>query len=587
MSNSNVVEGNGFRLYAEQKISAFRRALKINDIEVDPGVEKIEFTGAREIDLMRVMKQFPDVKTIEISTPINDIEISNFMFPNVETVISHSSYFRSGPCLMRNNVLKNTFCKKPGTILDLSCVTTISEYALEGCMADIGKIYPKPYLNKESFLGYRKLIGREATDGVVQIGGCIAAFIGDDFLIPETASSVARNLTVQTGATVHVKGEKALDLVERYFKNCRRYTLSLEIPNSCDASAAIEKYSRGNFTNTELYISENPFCMVVDGILFSKDMTDLISYPKRTKGEVVVPEGVERISFQAFKGCVGITKISLPKSVREIDAFAFSDCRSLKEVVWEDGIEEIGNSAFAGCESLKEILFPKTVRKIGECAFGECVNLFSISLNEGLEEIGENAFWDSSLLKKISIPGSLGKIGKNAFRCLEKLELKGKRIPYGLINAISRDPVYGLPEMQEFSVVECSLSSGRKFFVPFYIKLEVAEKQDKTLRFFRDNAEILDTLYKIAACTDAKQECAVRVYRETGREELQAYLRRSSKNIVEMYVQNGMQDALVEFLKLGLVSETALKTVVKKADDMPAAKAYVLSMMKDPKTFRL
>ena len=107
---------------------------KIVDIDIPDGVETITFSTENgfchaQVSLTSVMKQFPDVKEIKIKPSIDIIEIENEMFPNVQMVTSENTCFQSGPLLMRrysryaNYTLYNTFCQKPGSVIDLKNLT--------------------------------------------------------------------------------------------------------------------------------------------------------------------------------------------------------------------------------------------------------------------------------------------------------------------------------------------------------------------------------------------------------------------------------------------------------------------------------
>lgn len=53
---------------------------------------------------------------------------------------------------------------------------------------------------------------------------------------------------------------------------------------------------------------------------------------------VVIPQGVEKIGYQAFSTCENIVSITLPESLREIGANAFQELESLEEVVFESDL---------------------------------------------------------------------------------------------------------------------------------------------------------------------------------------------------------------------------------------------------------
>lgn len=66
-----------------------------------------------------------------------------------------------------------------------------------------------------------------------------------------------------------------------------------------------------------------------DGVLFSKDGTQLYLCPKSKEGVYRVPEGVQKITSSAFMGCTRLTEVYLPKSLREIAHRAFRGCKGL------------------------------------------------------------------------------------------------------------------------------------------------------------------------------------------------------------------------------------------------------------------
>jgi len=137
---------------------------------------------------------------------------------------------------------------------------------------------------------------------------------------------------------------------------------------------------------------ENTAFAAVDGVLFSKDLTRLISYPnantaKYDKGgtlkeEVVytVPEGVANIAHCAFYKCYALKEIVLPASLRLLEPRAFHGCENIKRLILPEGLETISNDVFLKCLGLKEITIPSTVREIGAYAFYNCDNLEKVTI---------------------------------------------------------------------------------------------------------------------------------------------------------------------------------------------------------------
>ena len=71
------------------------------------------------------------------------------------------------------------------------------------------------------------------------------------------------------------------------------------------------------------------------------------------KGELGLPNTLERIGFNAFDSCGNLTSAEVPESVKEIGKYAFSGCRKLHVTV--NGNCTVGNNAFDGVESVEYV----------------------------------------------------------------------------------------------------------------------------------------------------------------------------------------------------------------------------------------
>ena len=72
----------------------------------------------------------------------------------------------------------------------------------------------------------------------------------------------------------------------------------------------------------------------------------------------------------------------------------------------------IGGSAFRGCSGLTSVTIPDSVTSIGDWAFGGCSGLTSVTIPDSLTSIGEYAFNSCSNLRKCAILGDTVSIGK-------------------------------------------------------------------------------------------------------------------------------------------------------------------------------
>ena len=72
---------------------------------------------------------------------------------------------------------------------------------------------------------------------------------------------------------------------------------------------------------------------------------------------------VTSIGYEAFRGCTGLTSITIPDSVTSIGVAAFYYCSDLTSVTIPDSVTSIGNSAFYDCYSLDTINFEGTIEQ--------------------------------------------------------------------------------------------------------------------------------------------------------------------------------------------------------------------------------
>lgn len=152
--------------------------------------------------------------------------------------------------------------------------------------------------------------------------------------------------------------------------------------------------------------------VVIDGIVYSSDMTQLINCTEKYSGgeEFSVPEGITEICSGAFLDNSMIKKVYLPFSLQIIGTDAFRN--SSIETVYlplSENLTEIQSCAFFGCENLKNVyLSSESSTEIGESVFKNCISLTEAYLSDSL--IPESAFAGCTSLKYVSL-------GKNRTEC--------------------------------------------------------------------------------------------------------------------------------------------------------------------------
>ena len=96
---------------------------------------------------------------------------------------------------------------------------------------------------------------------------------------------------------------------------------------------------------------ENASYVSVDGVMYTKDLTELIKCPAKYVDDVfVIPDGVELIGYSAFDNCDEITEVVFPDSVTEIETRAFDECDSLTQIVFPESISKIDSYAVGTLE---------------------------------------------------------------------------------------------------------------------------------------------------------------------------------------------------------------------------------------------
>lgn len=95
-------------------------------------------------------------------------------------------------------------------------------------------------------------------------------------------------------------------------------------------------------------------------------------------GDMVIPTTVTdngtfycviSIGDKAFKGCDGLTSITIPKSVMSIGNRPFEGCYRLTTITLPKSITEIGKAVLSNCENLQTIRVPQGMKE-GFCKMG-------------------------------------------------------------------------------------------------------------------------------------------------------------------------------------------------------------------------
>lgn len=143
----------------------------------------------------------------------------------------------------------------------------------------------------------------------------------------------------------------------------------------------------------------NTVYTAVDGALYTKDQTELLSVPalwgkEETGGSVLftVPDGVEKIADNAFFDAHYITQIHLPDSVTALGSRAFALDGALQTVNIPQGVTTLGTGLFQGCGALTTVTLCEGLQTIEDGAFAQCGKLTALTLPDSVTSLTAAAF---------------------------------------------------------------------------------------------------------------------------------------------------------------------------------------------------
>ena len=210
-----------------------------------------------------------------------------------------------------------------------------------------------------------------------------------DIIIPEGVTAISNNAFWEQKELTGVKLPSTLKSIGNdAFTGC--YSLKqILIPKSVEEIG--ESPFSGCKSLEKIEVEEgNEHFKSVDGVLYSADMSRLISYPGAKSGESFeTPESVKYIGKSAFSSNMNIKTIVLNKGLEALGIFAFSWSKSLTDVVINGGLKELPMWLFFRCASLENVTIAEGVEKIGQDSFDGCESLKRVVIPESVKILDE------------------------------------------------------------------------------------------------------------------------------------------------------------------------------------------------------
>ncbi len=356
-------------------------------------------------------------------------------------------------------------CTSLTTIINEKRMTAIHASAFSGCSSltsiDLTQLR---YAGKEAFARCTALSTVNTSENTAfsegMFSGCTAltefVFKGD--ILPASAFNGCRKLSSITFTSLSFRGigERALlgTAITRIVLPNGTYSIGKNAFPSRLQSVTLSKDTVLNG------LSESPFgtCTgftafdvepgsthysVVNGLLLSKDQTELIAVPygKSDVSQETIPSTVKVLASGVFAGIRSITEWDLT-GCTSVGAYAFAG--SGLTTVNLGGMTSLPDGIFSGCSKLTTVTGAEQVTSVGKYAFASCLGLKSISL-PAVRTLGAYAF-NAAGITAIDAP-QVTSVGICAFESTRVTELNFPKLA-----DIGYAAFHGMPNLRTATV---------------------------------------------------------------------------------------------------------------------------------------
>lgn len=247
--------------------------------------------------------------------------------------------------------------------------------------------------------------------------------------LPSSVVSIGENAFEGCLNLKTVNLENVTTIGDNAFNNCEKLTDVYLNDNTTNISSTAFTGCEAlyinvdNYTNQKAYAIANSVdykCSTNDGLNYYRDYNDdsnqinILSFTSSFT-EVVVPEQIDEsnvviIDENAFADNTDIISVTLPSTVTDIKANAFSGCTAL-ETVQMTGVVNICEKAFYNCVSLTTVTVSDALVTVGDYAFDGDEKLTSFYFGDSITSIGNGAFRNTTPIAVMSENTYINKSG--------------------------------------------------------------------------------------------------------------------------------------------------------------------------------
>ena len=470
---------------------------EMSNFNFNSSVDTCNITGLKDKTVSKII--VPDYVTSIGGSAFSDCSVLTSVIWNAENCTSAGSSLYSifSKCSKLINVTIGVNVKTIPSYAFMDCsglasvtignrVTSIGGYAFYNCSGLTSVTIPNSVtsIGDSAFSGCSGLTSVTIPDSVTSIRD--GAFSDCDNLKYNEYSNalylgnknnpyVALIKAKSTDITSCIISEKCKVIGDEAFENCSGLT-SVTIPDSVTSiGSGVFSYCSG--IESLVVTTGNKKYHSANNCIIETETKELIA---GCKTSIIPSDGsVTSIGDSAFRGCSGLTSVTIPDSVTSIGSSAFSGCYKLVEVINKSGLNitkgnrdngniayyalnvkkdgtsdiankdgylfytcdnvnylvtyvgsntdltlpddyngqdyELNNYAFYNCGGLTSVTIPDSVTSIGNYAFRYCRSLTSVTIPNSVTSIGNYAFWCCSGLTSVTIGNRVTSIGNYAF----------------------------------------------------------------------------------------------------------------------------------------------------------------------------
>ena len=163
-----------------------------------------------------------------------------------------------------------------------------------------------------------------------------------------------------------------------------------------------------------------------NNMIYTKDNPNTLICVAGGLTSVTIPNGVTKIGWGAFGGCIHLTEVKLPASINQLQGNPFSGFTNLTTLTVDDGNATYGsagnmiytkdtNTLICVAPGLAgSVTVPANVHTISHFAFSNCTKLESVTISNGVSSICKTAFENCKRLTRITIPQTVSFIQDGA-----------------------------------------------------------------------------------------------------------------------------------------------------------------------------